>query len=185
MAEYQDAYTTVIADLKRRRDEIDAMIAKLEAMATGSAALPESDDRSTKPQTSERPHGDFLGMSIANAAKIVLGKRSKPMSPAELVAALESGGLILSGGNKANVVGSVLNRRQKQVGDIVSPKRGKWALKEWYPNRNFGKKDAESAAAEKGESDTEESATSDDANVTNEPERLFEPRQIVPLRSAE
>jgi hypothetical protein len=189
MAEYQDAYAAVIADLKRRRDEIDAMIAQLEAMATGApSSLIEPSGgtgRSVKPHATERTHNDFLGMSIVDASKILLGKRRTPMSPAEIVAGLEAGGLILSAENKANVVGSVLNRRQKKVGDVVSPRRGKWALKEWYPNRNFAKKDAESAVAEKGEGDQEENATSDDASVTNAPERLFAPPQIVPLRSAE
>ncbi len=49
----------------------------------------------------------------------------------------------LSGDNKANTIGSVLSRRQRQKGDIVSPKRGQWGLKEWYPGRTFGKKNLE------------------------------------------
>jgi hypothetical protein len=185
MSEYQGAYAAVIADLKRRRDEIDAMIAQLEAIAGGGAVTTStpsgSADRPAKAETGERSHSDFLGMSIADAAKILLGKRRKPLSPFDIVAGLEAGGLILSSGNKSNVVGSVLNRRQKQVGDIVSPKRGMWALKEWYPNRNFGKKGGEQAPSER-----EEGAVADDSlSETSETEQPFEQLRIVPLRSSD
>lgn len=36
-----------------------------------------------------------------------------------------------------NTVSTVLGRRSEKVGDIVRLERGRWKLKEWYPNRSF------------------------------------------------
>ena len=102
------------------------------------------------------------------------------MSPAEIVTYLEAGGLVLSGTTKTNTVGSVLNRRQKRVGDVVSVKRGSWGLKEWYPGRSFGKKGPEESNASR-----ESEPAGGDSTEPNEREQPFEPPQIVPLRSNE
>ena len=88
--------------------------------------------------------------------------------------------LVLFETNKSNTVGSILNRRQKNVGDIASAKRGTWGHKERYRGWKFGKKSPE-------ESDTnrESEPTGDDSIGPNEREQPFERPQIVPLRSDE
>lgn len=142
----QEHYAAVIADLESKRDELDRSIAMLRHMAGISAPVKSATDHAQKVEDKAAPAiaGDnpFLGMKVHDAAKIILANKRKPMSPSDLVDAMEAGGLLLTG-NKANSVGSILNRRQKQVGDIVSPQRGMWALKEWYPGRSFGKKQDE------------------------------------------
>lgn len=172
MASQNDHYSAVIADLEAKRDELDRTIQSLRNMAGLSGAPKQSVDVTEKePQketqfiTEDNP---FLGMKIYDAAKIILANKRKPMSPSDLVDALEAGGLMLTG-NKTNTVGSVLNRRQKQVGDIVSPARGKWGLKEWYPGRSFGKKQDEKY----------------EAIETNEPEQPSAPTLIFPQKTSE
>lgn len=188
MSDQSNAYAVVIADLKRQRDEIDRMIARLEAMAkgqpvAGGAAAPKAEAKveDQRQPAAEESSGDspFLGMSIVDAVKAVLAKKRRPMNPAELVDALESGGLMLSGENKGNTVGSVLNRRMKQVGDVVNPKRGQWGLKEWYPGRTFVKK----VPGESGDKDRIEDALG--ATATSEPEQPSEQPPVFHLRSVD
>ena len=144
------AYATVIKDLRRQRDEIDRMIVRLEALAAGNPVPVSTEsaqgtdtsvDHSDEANSQETPatEGEFLGMKIVDAARIVLSRRRKPMKPADITADLEQGGLLVS---SSNTVASVLHRRGREVGDIVSPKRGLWGLKEWYPGRSFGKSEA-------------------------------------------
>lgn len=142
----QNHYEAVIADLEAKRDELNRSIAMLRQMS-GIPAIPSALPLNADDLPLERSQGSagdnpFLGMKVHDAAKNILANKRKPMSPADLVEEMEAGGLLLTG-NKTNSVGSILNRRQKQVGDIVSPERGKWALKEWYPGRSFGKKQDE------------------------------------------
>ena len=116
-------------------------------------------------------------MSILQATIEVLRAKREALRAVEIVKVLEAGGLILTGKNNANTVNSVLHRRQAQTGDVVSPKRGHWGLREWYPGRNFGK--AEGAARGGTTQETAEKP----ATGSNEPEQPSEPSRIVPLRS--
>lgn len=182
MSEQPSAYAEVIADLKRRRDKIDSLIAELVALAgegpsqgVGASSAPSAEGH----EESATPSGNnpYLGMSIPEATVAVLKAKRDMLRPAEIVRALEEGGLILSGHNNANTVNSVLHRRQRQVGDVVSPKRGHWGLKEWYPGRVFVRLgDSSRGGAKKG--DAEKPATD-----STEPEPPSEPSRIVPLRS--
>lgn len=185
MSDESNAYAVVIADLKRRRAEIDSLIANLEAVAaaggepspSGNAAdstTPAHSDSEYEPPAGNNP---YLGMSIPQATIAVLKAKRTALRPAEIVKALEDGGLILTGKNNTNTVNSVLHRRQTQVGDVVSPKRGHWGLKEWYPGRVFVRLGESSrGGAKKG--NTEKPATD-----SSEPEQPSEPSRIVPLRS--
>ena len=143
MSDKSNAYALVIADLKRRRAEIDIMIGNLEALAgTGGepsspanadVALPEREGAKIESPAGTNP---YLGMSIPQATIAVLREQRETLRAGDIVKALEAGGLILTGKNNANTVNSVLRRRQAQVGDVVSPKRGHWGLKEWYPGES-------------------------------------------------
>lgn len=136
-----DPYDSVIADLQGKRDQLDAMIAALTSFRAAGAGLPIpiSGQIAANDQVpaSENLAGMFLGMSIVDAAKKLLGLRKQAMTNAEILAALKAGGVVLTGADPLNVVGSVLTRRFGQVGDVVRVARGTWGLKEWYPNRNF------------------------------------------------
>lgn len=164
-----EAYKTVIADLRRQRDEIDAMIKRLTAMAGGDLipAGGTTQDANALPELPSTGKNPYLGMKVADAAKVVLQQQREMMSPADITTRLENGGLPVA---SSKTVASVLHRRSKEIGDIVSPKRGYWGLKEWYPNRTFGSRD----------NDKDEGASS-----TSEPEQPGAPPRIVPLPSSD
>ena len=138
-----DPYEVVIADLTAKRDQLDNLISTLVAFraAPGSALF----GPMSIPSTSAIPDvensvvgaGDFLGLSIVDAARKLLAMRKRAMTNAEILAEIKSGGVVLTGADPLNVVGSVLTRRFSQIGDVVRVARGTWGLKEWYPNRTF------------------------------------------------
>jgi hypothetical protein len=136
-----DPYDTVIADLQAKRDHLDSMINALTIFrsSVGGLSMPPAQgapgNEATPP--AENVAGMFLGMSIVDAAKKLLAAQKKAMTNAEILAALRAGGVVLTGADPLNVVGSVLTRRFGQVGDVVRVARGTWGLKEWYPNRTF------------------------------------------------
>lgn len=53
-----------------------------------------------------------------------------------------AGELVLNSKGPADTIGSVPTRRANDVGDIVKVGRGTWGLREWYPGRSLGTKDA-------------------------------------------
>lgn len=133
-----DPYEAVLADLRAKRDQIDQTIGLLEAMRTGSAPARSMDfSADVGANGIVETAGMFLGMSIADAAKKLLNQRKRTMGNAEIASELKSGGLVMTGADPLNVVGSVLTRRFNNVGDIVRVGRGVWGLKEWYPGRTF------------------------------------------------
>jgi len=132
--------------------EIEAEIAKLQATAD---VIRERIARSGVSPSPSGPGGGglrpdaFLKMSIPDATKKLLEITRVKQSTQEIIDALVKGGLPQS---KYNTVYSILNRREKQIGDIINMK-GDWALAEWYPNYRKGTKatkgDADNGADEK------------------------------------
>jgi len=182
MPKETNAYAEVIADLKKRRNELDATIRNLEKLAgiAPTHQISASDDLDVTIHGAVENHADdnpFLGMSIGKAACEVLAAKRDLMSPAEITAAIQDGGVVLSGENPGNTVASVLHRRAKKVGDVVSPKRGRWGLKEWYPGRNFNKKQTEN-----GDGGSTPDQNFSDPNEHEQPS--VQPR-VVPLRSSD
>ena len=146
-AENSDAFDTVIAALTVQRDRIDATIEtllqlKASGFVSAAAAFTVAESLQTPMSEIKNPDdklgpGAFLGMSIVDAAKKLLTHERRQLTNAEIVEAFKRGGLILNSAEPMNTVGSVLNRRFGQVGDVVRVGRGTWGLKEWYPNRSF------------------------------------------------
>lgn len=145
-----DPYDAVLADLRAKRDQIDQTIALLSSLrAGGGASVPFA---GAAPQSADNgiveTAGMYLGMSIVDAAKKLLGLRKRTMGNVEIAREIQAGGLVLSGKDPVNVVGSVLTRRFNDVGDVVKVGRGIWGLKEWYPGRNFKPAKANGAVAD-------------------------------------
>lgn len=180
-----NAYSAVIADLKSKRDALNKMISDLEALSSGGIT-PETESKQEDSEPAEvlfdepakTTQNDFLGKSIPDATVTLLTQERRKMRTKEIAEALKAGGMEFSSGNPTNSVGSILNRRQKQHGDVVSPDRGYWGLKEWYPGRTFGKKakeDDNKAVMMPGMS----------SNQTTEPERPSSQAPVFQLHSSE
>lgn len=132
-----DHYAIVLADLRAKRDQIDQAIQAIESVRGSSSYSQTTSDISAKDQ--QGGEGDYLGMSIPEAAKKLLKTRRKQMNNTEILAALQAGGMAMTSKDPLNIIGAVITRRSKETGDIVKVGRGVWGLKEWYPNRNFNK----------------------------------------------
>lgn len=132
-----DPYDAVLADLRAKRDAIDSAIGTLENLRSGRLGVAPAPAVAVVADEVTDDAGMFLGMSIVDAAKKLLGLRKRTMGNAEILKELQAGGLVLTGADPLNVVGSVLMRRFNNVGDIVRVRRGVWGLKEWYPGRTF------------------------------------------------
>ncbi|WP_298915780.1 HTH domain-containing protein [uncultured Algimonas sp.] len=172
-------YAAVIADLIKKRDALNATISSLQALSGGDipttlgAAKPGAAATSATMQAHPK-EGQFLGMSIVEGADIILNAARRKMKTSEIVEQLEAGGMEFTSANVTNTVGSVLNRRMHKHGDIVSPERGYWGLKEWYPGRTFGKK-----ASSDDSADSESPMSS-----TNEPSQPSPQENVVPMQKA-
>lgn len=143
-----DPYDAVLADLRAKREEIDKTITLLESLRDERLGVAPAQSQGPVAEDDTPSTGMFLGMSIVDAAKKLLGMRKRTMTNSEILAELKAGGVVLTGADPLNVVGSVLTRRFNNVGDVVRVGRGIWGLKEWYPNRNFkpGSKQSQSDA---------------------------------------
>jgi len=120
-------YPAVLADLKKRRDEIDAAIKAVESIIA-TLGITSSPLKVTGAQ--DIPRDAFLTLTIAEAAVKYLGLVRSAQSAAQIWEALKTGGLPHT---KYAAVYNALVRRQSQAGDIVKLPDGNWGLNEWYP----------------------------------------------------
>jgi HB1, ASXL, restriction endonuclease HTH domain len=139
-------YDAVIADLRTKRDQIDALIQMLEVFRNWApppvGGLPEPTllggllTAATTPSKGIAP-GSFHGKSIEDATEAILHIRKRSLAISEIVADLQAGGVHFRGDTPVNTVTSVLHRASKKGGNVVRINRGTWGLREWHPNRKF------------------------------------------------
>ncbi len=139
-----DPYEAVIADLRKKRDEIDSAISLIETLRAHAGTSSVLSDAVKGAKATDEvgssealEEGTFHGMSIVDATKMLLTMRKRKMGNPEIARELIAGGLVMNSAEPVNTVGSVLTRRFHQVGDVVRVARGTWGLKEWYPGRTF------------------------------------------------
>jgi hypothetical protein len=166
-------YEAVLADLKAKREKLDAAITGIETMlgikalssgtAGGSHSSPKHEGATLGP-------GAFLGMTIVDATVKLLKAKRQNQRTEDILTALKAGGLALTSSNPINTVGSVLARDWAQGGDIVRVDRGVWGLAEWHPrlrkrpdakNGSSSSESAEGAPAETAEQETAAEPTID------------------------
>lgn len=141
-------YENVLADLRAKRDKLNAAIAGIETMlGIVPTDAPKGDAGANDRGQQEVRFDTFFGLSIPDAVRKLLNMRKRALPTQEIASALETGGLKHQSGAFANTVGSVLNRIDKAGGDIVKVGRAQWGLASWYPNmkrkRNGGRPDQE------------------------------------------
>ncbi|HEX2762932.1 MAG TPA: winged helix-turn-helix domain-containing protein [Allosphingosinicella sp.] len=175
-AQSLDPYEAVLADLCAKREQIDQAIALLKGLRAGGGPA----RASAQPNDTGivETAGMFLGMSIVDAAKKLLNIRKRTMGNPEIYKELSAGGLVLTGKDPVNVVGSVLTRRFNEVGDVVKVGRGIWGLKEWYPGRSFKPSGSKPGSAVESDRADETSAAAAEASA-------FEADLAQPFRSVE
>lgn len=137
MSTDQIDYEAVLADLRAKRDKLDAAIAGIETMF-GIRGLSASADAASQGSGKPSNGGDlgpgaFLGMTIVDATVKFLRATRRNQKTEDILNALKDGGLAFSSGNPINTVGSVLARNWETKGDVVRVERGLWGLGEWHP----------------------------------------------------
>ncbi len=158
-------YEAVLADLRAKRERIDAAITGIETMLGIQALTAPSGSQQTKqPDDVGLGPGAFLGMTIVDAAKKYLAYKRQNQRTEEILKALQDGGLVLTGESPLNVVGSVLNRNYNNGGDLVKVSRGTWGLAAWHPrlkkkpDAKNGSSDQEDSGEAQGEPPTDSDA---------------------------
>lgn len=146
-----DPYAAVLADIDAQIERLRIAKDAIQAIRGNRATVSESS--MSAPPTSGGESGvidtgAFLGMTITDATKKLLGIRRKAMNNPAISAELKAGGLVLQSSDPINTIGAVLTRRSKDVGDIVRVARGTWGLREWYPHTSFKRKDETSPKEE-------------------------------------
>ncbi len=128
MAEAID-YKVVLADLKARRDALDAAIAAIEPLASGDASLPGALIPSGAPGTDPIRPGSFHLMSVPEATIKYLGMTGEvPKTPVEIADALNRGGQ--GKANYSNVYTAL--KRLRGAGAVTKLPNGTWGLKAWF-----------------------------------------------------
>ena len=122
-------YTEVLADLERRKAELEAAIAAIRRLVNLPAAGHTAPIPRGPQALSEAPHAfPFLGMTIPEATIAHLRTAQQPLTTYEIIAALKQGGLRDS---NYQTVYQVLRRRAREKNDLAVDK-GKWHLAEWH-----------------------------------------------------
>src|SRR2546426_876737 len=134
MAEHVD-YAPIIADLERRRAELDQTIASLRRLAgmatdeatgagTNGGALPASIGGGLRDDA-------FFGMKGPEAVKAYLAWAKRPQSAAKIADELVAHGFTTTAGSPANFIRTTL-RRLREAEEVVQVKKD-WGLASWYP----------------------------------------------------
>jgi hypothetical protein len=126
-------YQKVLADLEEKKAKIEAAIEGIKVMLGHSVTGPILNGGGSA-RADSIPSDAFFGMSIVDAAKKYLRMVKSKRTTADIVAALERGGITHSSKNFTNTVYAGLFRDEKQGGDIVRVGKD-WGLAEWYPGK--------------------------------------------------
>ncbi|MBY0503261.1 MAG: hypothetical protein K2X03_05105 [Bryobacteraceae bacterium] len=123
-------YIEVLADLERRKAELEVAIVAIRRLANLPAPGPLAPVvEFATPSATEAPRAfPLLGMTIPEATIAHLRAAQRPLSTYEVIAALKQGGLR---GSNYQTVYQVLRRRAREKQDL-SVDKGKWHLAEWH-----------------------------------------------------
>lgn len=130
-------YLKVIADLKRQRSKIDATLQNLEQLV---AVIHPQPSATADPPVPTSPSHRLNRPPMMEMIKDILRTENRPMSPKDLALRLQQNG---DNDVRSKNIGSMLSRRNKDVGDVVSFGYGQWGLKEWGPEVNPASDDRE------------------------------------------
>ena len=122
-------YPSVLADLRAKRAELDALISSLEHFAGDDAGADEGPNGGVAVLADA-----FFQMNTASAIRKFLSMSRRPQTTREVVDALEIGGFIHNSKNLKNMVYTALTREERREAIVQLPDKT-WGLAERYPNR--------------------------------------------------
>ena len=151
-------YGPILADMRRRRDELNRAIATIEAVSGLPPAAAEGDSNGdavagvVAGATGLR-RDSFFGMKAPEAARTYLAIVRQPRTASIIAKDLMDHGFHSSSGNPSNIVRTALSRLAVD-GEVVQVKNKEWGLTAWYPglrNKRGKDKDREKESVESKE----------------------------------
>jgi len=124
-------YAAVLADLREQRARLDAAILALEAVMAVPKAATQAPLSLPAPPAVPAMAPDYHGMTVHEAALRYLQSKAVGQRTTQILQALQSGGVALTGKSPINSLGAILNGNLKRQGQIVKLKRGVWGLSAW------------------------------------------------------
>jgi hypothetical protein len=128
----------VLREMKKERDELNAVIQALERRlgitASETEVIPDEEEEQpgTLPPVTSMPIGFFHNLSQAAAAEKLLSMNpGQPYTTSQILEAFKNSGMTLNPKNALTILYTALKRSPKfeRVGSKA------WGLKEWYPER--------------------------------------------------
>lgn len=146
-------YTAVLADLERKRDELDRAIAAIRQFTGQGGGSPDGgapggggNAGGGRGEGRELRSDAFFNMKAPEAVRAYLGHVKRPQTVREMVEALKAGGFISRAKDLYNNLYTAI-LRMEESGAVVKV-HDKWGLADWYPARPKPK--AKGEASEKG-----------------------------------
>lgn len=130
MADYGIDYKAVLADLEAKKAAIEASIAGIKQMlghAEGTA------NATGSLHTGKDHPSSFSKMSIVEAAEHYLRRVNAMKSTADIVSALEEGGIVHASADFRKTVSTILNQKARDKSSEITKVRDKWGLSSWGP----------------------------------------------------
>jgi hypothetical protein len=129
-------YAPIIADLERRRAELDQTIASLKRLAgladEGASSGPSANGGTLPTGVGGGLRNDaFFGMTAPDAIKAYLAFSKRPQGAAKIADELVQHGFKTTSETPANMIRTVLRRIAKS--DQVVQVKKEWGLPSWYP----------------------------------------------------
>ncbi len=125
-------YQFVLADLKGRRDRLNAAIGAVEQII-GELALPPRKDQDSQTATSmPRPSSmAYRKKTIGDSIVHYLGLVGEPKPPTDIVQALRDGGITSESKSLYRTAYSTMKQRAKRTDSDIVKVGSKWGLKTW------------------------------------------------------
>ena len=161
-------YESVLGDLKRRRQELDAAIAAIERIVgqgSGGGGK-EGVGRSAYTPTGQIRPDEFFGMTIPAAIKKYLEIMKRPRTATDIAKGIKDGGLISQAKNFYANVATALRRMDERGRVVQIPDTKQWGLAAWYPSkpRRNGTKKKDDMSGDTGADPSGDTSEAPEAN---------------------
>ena len=154
-------YSLILADLERRRDEINQAIATIQALA---GVAPTSSGDGAGGSTLTKPMGaaaiglrkhQFFGMKAPDAIKSYLATVKQTRTATQIANDLVEYGFTTASANRGNTIRTALGRLEED-GEVVKVKK-EWGLPNWFPGlrKKGGAKKTDEGGNGQGDKKTE------------------------------
>ena len=123
-------YQYVLADLKGRRDRLNAAIGAVEQII-GEVARQDQDSQTDTPTTPRPSSRVYRNKTIGDSIVHYLGLVGQPKPPTDIVQALRDGGIRSKSKSLYRTTYSTMKQRAKLTDSDIVKVGSKWGLKKW------------------------------------------------------